>query len=31
MLYGEIDFTSPEGLDWRVQVSRADAGSAVAQ
>jgi len=29
MLYGLIDFTSQQGLNWRVQVSRAEAGSAM--
>jgi hypothetical protein len=31
MLYGNIDITSPQGLGWRVQVSRADAAPAVVQ
>jgi len=31
MLYGNIDLTSPQGLSWRVQVSRADAAPAIAQ
>ncbi|MFG1910570.1 hypothetical protein [Kribbella sp. NPDC048928] len=31
MLYGSVDFTSPEGLDWRLQISRAEAAPAIAQ
>jgi Protein of unknown function (DUF4236) len=31
MLYGNIDLASPQGLSWRVQVSRADAAPAIAQ
>lgn len=31
MLYGELDLTSHSGLSWRVQSSRSDAGSAIAQ
>jgi hypothetical protein len=31
MLYGNIDLTSPQGLSWRVQVSRAEAAPAIAQ
>jgi hypothetical protein len=30
MQYGRLDLTSPQGLYWQVQVSRADAASAVA-
>jgi hypothetical protein len=30
MLYGELQLTSPEGLNWHVQTSRADAAAAIA-
>jgi hypothetical protein len=29
MLYGHLDLTSPQGLDWRVQTSRADAAHVI--
>jgi len=29
MLYGELDLSSPEGLNWQVQTSRADAAAAI--
>ncbi|GAB3922826.1 hypothetical protein GCM10029976_012180 [Kribbella albertanoniae] len=29
MLYGNIDFGTPHGLDWRLQISRPDAATAI--
>jgi hypothetical protein len=31
MLYGNLDFTSAQGLDWRLLVSRSDAADVIAQ
>jgi hypothetical protein len=31
MLYGNIDFSSPHGLDWRLQISRPDGAAVVAE
>ena len=31
MLYGNVDFSSPEGLDWRLQISRSDGAIEIAQ
>lgn len=31
MLYGGLDLTSPQGLNWQIQISRADAASSVAR
>jgi hypothetical protein len=31
MLYGNLDFTSSHGLDWRLQVSRADGAIVIGQ
>jgi hypothetical protein len=31
MLYGQLDLTSPQGLSWELQISRADAAPAIAK
>ena len=30
MLYGQLDVTTMHGLYWRIQISRADAATAIA-